>query len=73
MGVVSFEWFTEWLGSSSSLIRYHGGFLAPNIYYLGGSGVVRFNGLRIAGASGIFKSHDYSLGGYGEAKRSVYK
>ncbi|KAB5594996.1 Lariat debranching enzyme [Ceratobasidium theobromae] len=41
---------------------YHGGWLAPNIYYLGGSGCVKVNGLRIAGASGIYKSHDYRLG-----------
>ncbi|KAF8218311.1 lariat debranching enzyme, C-terminal domain-containing protein [Mycena galopus ATCC 62051] len=41
---------------------YHGGWLAPNIYYLGEAGCVRVNGLRIAGASGIFKSPDYSRG-----------
>ncbi|KAF8606029.1 DBR1-domain-containing protein [Ceratobasidium sp. AG-I] len=41
---------------------YHGGWLAPNMYYLGGSGCVKFGGLRIAGASGIYKSHDYRLG-----------
>ncbi|KAJ7856658.1 lariat debranching enzyme, C-terminal domain-containing protein [Mycena olivaceomarginata] len=41
---------------------YHGGWLAPNIYYLGEAGCVRVNGLRIAGASGIFKSHDFTLG-----------
>ncbi|QRV74125.1 RNA lariat debranching enzyme [Ceratobasidium sp. AG-Ba] len=43
---------------------YHGGWLAPNIYYLGGSGCVKFGELRIAGASGIYKSHDYRLGHY---------
>lgn len=42
--------------------RYHGGWLAPNIYYLGCAGVVQFNGIRIAGASGIYKYHDYRLG-----------
>ncbi|CAE6479541.1 unnamed protein product [Rhizoctonia solani] len=41
---------------------YHGGWLAPNMYYLGGSGCVKVNGFRIAGASGIYKSHDYRLG-----------
>lgn len=57
---------------------YHGGWLAPNIYYLGGSGCVRLNGIRIAGASGIFKDHDYNLGHYeripfdNSSLRSVY-
>jgi lariat debranching enzyme len=58
--------------------RYHGGWLAPNIYYLGGSGCVRLNGIRIAGASGIFKNQDYNLGHFeripydNSALRSVY-
>ena len=58
--------------------RYHGGWLAPNIYFLGGSGCIRVNGLRIAGASGIFKEHHYKLGHYerlpysDSALRSVY-
>ncbi|KAJ7198801.1 lariat debranching enzyme, C-terminal domain-containing protein [Mycena pura] len=43
---------------------YHGGWLAPNIYYLGEAGCVRVNGIRIAGASGIFKSHDFPRGHY---------
>jgi len=42
--------------------RYHGGWLAPNIYFLGHAGCVRINGIRIAGASGIFKFHDFRLG-----------
>lgn len=41
---------------------YHGGWLAPNIYFLGHAGCVRVNGIRIAGASGIFKSNDFRLG-----------
>ncbi|KAF9551565.1 DBR1-domain-containing protein [Agrocybe pediades] len=43
---------------------YHGGWLAPNIYYLGAAGSVLVNGARIAGASGIFKPHDFRLGHY---------
>ena len=52
--------------------------MAPNIYYLGGSGCIRLNGLRIAGASGIFKEHHYKLGHYerlpynDSSLRSVY-
>ncbi|KAJ7251235.1 lariat debranching enzyme, C-terminal domain-containing protein [Mycena rebaudengoi] len=41
---------------------YYGGWLAPNIYYLGEAGCVRVNGLRIAGASGIYKVTDFNRG-----------
>lgn len=43
---------------------YHGGFLAPDIYYLGAAGSIIVNGIRIAGASGIYKSFDYTQGGW---------
>eukprot|EP00536_Pseudo-nitzschia_multiseries_P016266 jgi/Psemu1/220743/e_gw1.1061.11.1 len=45
---------------------HYGGFVAPNIYYLGAAGVVRYRGIRIAGISGIYKNHDYETG-YHEA------
>lgn len=38
---------------------YHGGWLAPNIYYLGDVGVIRYGPYRIAGMSGIYKSGSY--------------
>ncbi|WVQ78964.1 hypothetical protein IAT38_001056 [Cryptococcus sp. DSM 104549] len=41
---------------------YHGGWLAPNIYYLGAAGSVLVDGIRIAGASGIYKQFDYTKG-----------
>ncbi|KAJ4171918.1 lariat debranching enzyme [Fusarium falciforme] len=38
---------------------YHGGWLAPNIYYLGAAGVVNYGPCRIAGLSGIYNASDY--------------
>lgn len=42
--------------------RYHGGWLAPNIYYLGRSGSVMIDGVRISGASCIYKPKDFTKG-----------
>ena len=38
---------------------YYGGWVAPNIYYLGAANVVKLGPLKIAAMSGIFKEHDY--------------
>ncbi|KAI4207672.1 MAG: hypothetical protein LQ348_000520 [Seirophora lacunosa] len=38
---------------------YYGGWVAPNIYYMGAANVVNFGSLRIAGLSGIWAGYDY--------------
>ncbi|OLL26374.1 Lariat debranching enzyme [Neolecta irregularis DAH-3] len=49
---------------SSGYMRelFYGGWVAPNMYYLGNSGAVTFNGLRLAGLSGIYYKSDLNLG-----------
>uniref|UniRef100_A0A8R1V5A3 Lariat debranching enzyme C-terminal domain-containing protein n=1 Tax=Pristionchus pacificus TaxID=54126 RepID=A0A8R1V5A3_PRIPA len=40
----------------------NGGWVAPNIYYMGNSNVLKYGGLRIGGLSGIYKGKDYHKG-----------
>ncbi|CAK9837702.1 RNA lariat debranching enzyme Dbr1 [Schizosaccharomyces pombe] len=42
----------------------YGGWVAPNIYYMGRSSVINVGGLRIAGISGIYSAMDYKKGRY---------
>ena len=39
---------------------YYGGWVAPNIYYMGAANVIRLGPLRIAGLSGIWKGYNYN-------------
>ncbi|KGN63007.1 lariat debranching enzyme isoform X1 [Cucumis sativus] len=41
---------------------YYGGWAAPNIYFLGVAGVVKFGNIRIGGLSGIYNERHYHLG-----------
>lgn len=49
---------------------FYGGWLAPNIYYLGAAGVIRYGPWRIAGLSGIYDAGDYQKGHF---ERLPYK
>ncbi|KAF7456772.1 Lariat debranching enzyme [Cryptosporidium felis] len=57
---------------------YYGGWVAPNIFYMGSSGTIKVGDIRIAGISGIYKNYDYYRGYYEskpfteESKRSWY-
>ncbi|KAJ8453394.1 hypothetical protein Cgig2_008278 [Carnegiea gigantea] len=42
--------------------RYYGGWAAPNIYFLGFAGVIKFGNIRIGGLSGIYNARHYKLG-----------
>lgn len=42
----------------------YGGWIAPNIYYMGYSNVLKMNGVRIAGISGIFNRNSSNKGHY---------
>ncbi|KAB5513808.1 hypothetical protein DKX38_027714 [Salix brachista] len=57
---------------------YYGGYVAPNIYFLGFGGVIKFGNIRIGGLSGIYNARSYRTGHHERAPynestiRSVY-
>ncbi|CAH0474576.1 unnamed protein product [Peronospora belbahrii] len=57
---------------------HYGGWVAPNIFYLGAAGAINVAGLRIAGLSGIYKHQHYTAGRFesppfdNNTMRSVY-
>lgn len=65
---------------ASNLLQslYYGGWVAPNIYYLGYAGVINVNGVKIGGVSGIYDRKHYHYPHYEsypytpETLRSVY-
>ncbi|KAK0217972.1 lariat debranching enzyme, C-terminal domain-containing protein [Armillaria fumosa] len=58
---------------------HYGGWVAPNQYYLGRSGCIQVNGVRIAGASGIYTEAQYENGYFEKlpysqhALKSIYR
>lgn len=57
---------------------YYGGWVAPNIYYLGFGGVVTYKGIRIGGLSGVYNQRHYRMGHFElppfseDSMRSIY-
>ncbi|SCU86617.1 LAMI_0D02894g1_1 [Lachancea mirantina] len=55
---------TIFIGGNHECMQYlmelpFGGYVAKNIYYMGFSGAIVVQGIRISGLSGIFKRHDF--------------
>lgn len=76
-------YLTVFIGGNHEASNYlqelpYGGWVAPNIYYMGYAGVIQVGGVRIGGLSGIFKGRDYNKGHFehspfnNETKRTVY-
>ncbi|KAI9790877.1 MAG: hypothetical protein M1816_004638 [Peltula sp. TS41687] len=68
-GVRQAPYLTIFIGgnheASNHLFELHyGGWVAPNMYYLGAANVVRLGPLRIAGLSGIWKGYNYNKSHY---------
>ena len=58
---------TIYVGGNHEAVNYqnelhYGGWVAPNIYFMGSSNVIRYKGLTIGGLSGIYKEMDFDRG-----------
>lgn len=58
---------TVYVGGNHEAVNYqnelhYGGWVAPNIYFMGSSNVIRYKGLTIGGLSGIYKEMDFDRG-----------
>ena len=51
--------------------NYYGGWVAPNIYYLGRSGVINVKGIRIGGLSCIYNKYDYFRGNFEKNEQEI--
>lgn len=80
-GFEFFTWIVSPIQAFICLIRHYGGWVCPNIYFLGYSNVLDFAGLKIAGISGIFdkkkksslnSSHQHSRISRNDIKFSYY-
>ena len=63
-GALKAPYLTIFVGGNHEASNYlselfYGGWVAPNIYYLGAANVIRCGPLRIAGLSGIWKGYSY--------------
>ncbi|KAK3082824.1 hypothetical protein FSP39_006437 [Pinctada imbricata] len=76
-------YLTVFIGGNHEASNYmqelpYGGWVAPNIYYMGYASVIQFGGVRIAGLSGIHKGRDSHKGHYehppynGDTMRTAY-
>ena len=58
-GIIQAPYLTIFIGGNHEASNYleqnyYGGWVAPNLYYLGRSGLINVKGIRIGGISGIF-------------------
>lgn len=68
---------TIFIGGNHECLSYlrelkYGGWVAPNIYYIGESGAVWYRGIKIAGISGIYNPQSYFANSLGKEERLPY-